>query len=158
MKCFSTWLEKHRFETLMIPCPGDDLEQWELSCTTDSNVKGDTTLGNNLAVPYKMNVYLPSGPGSTLLGVCPRKKEMPVQAETCTWGFIVALFVTPTNENSSNVLEWRNKLRHLHTAACHSTTQQQKRIFTPGVTRVSHKITLTGGQTRESTCCMSPCV
>ena len=56
-----------------------------------SVLKGIWSLENNMAAPQKLNIELPYGLGSPLLGICPKESKAETQIDICTPMFIAAL-------------------------------------------------------------------
>ena len=55
---------------------------------------GTATLGDSLAVSYKLNILMPCDPAVVLLGMYRKKMKTDVCTKICTCMFITALFIT----------------------------------------------------------------
>ena len=55
---------------------------------------GTATLEDNLAVSYKLILFLPYNPAIALLGIYLKELKTYVHTKTCTWISIAPLFIT----------------------------------------------------------------
>lgn len=87
---------------------GEYMEELHRLCTDGANWNGGiVTPKNSLAVSYKSKHWIfSSNPGVTLLGMYPREKgNWCLCTKSCTWTFIVALFVNSQTGSNPGILQ-----------------------------------------------------
>ena len=75
----------------------------------------------------KLNVILPYDPAITLLCIYSTVLKISVHTKTCTWVFIVTLFIFTKNWKQPRcpLGKWRNKLWYNQTMECHSMIKKK---------------------------------